>query len=198
MPSLEASLRNLAKAKATWRPPRSWRSLRESQYVRSLVWQWVQSRAASEGRRVYPPCPRRKNRSHRFKAGRCACGYERSTVDADGYVINRRNRQSARRLARKLGVSHTWVNRLVREFKANPTKQERQESMWGPATWDQLREEQARRLENGFVRYRPRRIQRTYVQRQDSTGLVNVAELERQVKAFLKVQKNRMKDYGHL
>jgi hypothetical protein len=40
MPSRESSLRNLARARANWRPPRPWRSRSESRLIRSFVWQW--------------------------------------------------------------------------------------------------------------------------------------------------------------
>jgi hypothetical protein len=191
MPSTESSRRNLSKAKASlaYRPPRLWRSPRESQYIRSLIWQWLQSRPASETRHTYPPCPR--YRSHRFKKGVCACGCERAIVDADGYYVDRRDRQSARKLAQKLGVSHTWVNRLVRQFRSDPARQERQERMFGPGTLEQLREEQAKR-QGDFVRYRPRRIKR--VQRPDPLRY----ELERQLRAVLKKQRDWKRDYGHL
>jgi hypothetical protein len=33
-----------------------------------------------------------------------------------------RNRPSGRAWARGLGISHTWLQKLVREFKADPTK----------------------------------------------------------------------------
>ena len=147
MPSPESSRRNLALAKAKWRPPRLWRSPRESQYFRSLVWQWL----------------------HRSPERRC----------------------SARKLAWQLGVSHTWVNKLKRRFQSDPERQLRQERTWGAATLDQLRVEQERR-HGDFVRYRLRRIQRP-AQPDPMRD-----ELERRVKAFLKGQSNRMKDYGHL
>jgi hypothetical protein len=41
MPSREASLRNLARARANGRPPRPWRSRAESQAIRMFVWQWL-------------------------------------------------------------------------------------------------------------------------------------------------------------
>jgi len=41
MPSRESSLRNLAKARAKWRPPRPWRSRAESRLIRMLTWQWL-------------------------------------------------------------------------------------------------------------------------------------------------------------
>ena len=40
MPSYESSMRNLAKARARWRPPRPWRSSQESQMIRRFVFQW--------------------------------------------------------------------------------------------------------------------------------------------------------------
>lgn len=42
MPSREASLRNLEKARANWQhPPRPWRSRAESRLIRMLTWQWL-------------------------------------------------------------------------------------------------------------------------------------------------------------
>jgi hypothetical protein len=147
MPSPESSRRNLAKAKAKWRPPRPWRNTRESQYIRSLVWQWL----------------------HRPPEERC----------------------SARKLARQLGVSHTWVNTLRHRFARDPEKQAWQDSLWGAATFEQLRDEQERRKWD-FVRYRSRRIQRP--QRPDPMR----DKLERQLKAVLKKQRDWKRDYGHL
>jgi hypothetical protein len=121
MPSAEASRRNLAKAWTKFRPPRRRHSPRECQAIVDGVWAWVQSRPSME-RRTYPACPRHKSRSHRFKAGRCACGYDRSrAVDANGYCFYPKSRYSARKLARQLGVSHTWVLELRRRLLATPT-----------------------------------------------------------------------------
>ena len=78
MPSYESSMRNLAKAKARWRPPRPWRSNQESQMIRQYVIQWLTCRD--------------------------------------------RNRPSGRSWARQLGVSHTWVQKLAREFQTDPSK----------------------------------------------------------------------------
>jgi len=47
MPSREAALENLLKAKANWRPPRQWRSYAEQRVIRRLTWQW----ATAEGKR---------------------------------------------------------------------------------------------------------------------------------------------------
>jgi hypothetical protein len=40
MPSREASLRNLAKARLRWRPPQPWRSRAESRMIRLFAWHW--------------------------------------------------------------------------------------------------------------------------------------------------------------
>lgn len=75
MPSADASRRNLKKAMAHWRRPRSWRSEQETRVVRCLAWQWF---------------------------------------------IGQEPRCSGRAIARKLGVSHTYIQKLSREFSANP------------------------------------------------------------------------------
>lgn len=40
MPSREASLQNLAKARLRWRPPRPWRSRAEGHLIRLFAWHW--------------------------------------------------------------------------------------------------------------------------------------------------------------
>jgi hypothetical protein len=76
MPSYESSMRNLAKARLKWRPPRPWRSEEESRAIRRQVIQWL-----------------------------TCCG----------------TRPSAREWARQLGVSHTWVQKLIRRYQADPS-----------------------------------------------------------------------------
>ena len=75
MPSYEASIRNLVKARQSprWRPPRPWRSKEEAELVRRFVFWWFTGRD--------------------------------------------RNKPSGRDWARQLGISHTWLQKLVREFK---------------------------------------------------------------------------------
>jgi hypothetical protein len=77
MPSRASSLRNLAKARTKWRPPRPWRSTQESRMIRRLVFQWFTCRGS---------------------------------------------RPSGRAWARGLGISHTWLQKLVREFQADPSE----------------------------------------------------------------------------
>jgi hypothetical protein len=51
MPSPEASRENLKKARVHWREPRRWRSRREAQIIRQLVWQeWWQAQKYYGGR----------------------------------------------------------------------------------------------------------------------------------------------------
>jgi hypothetical protein len=78
MPSREASLRNLQKARLTWRPPRPWRSGQETRVIRRLVWQW--------------------------------------------FTYGGTEKWSGRALARRLGVSHTYIQKLAREFTADPSR----------------------------------------------------------------------------
>ena len=95
MPSREASLRNLKKARASWsHPPRPWRSFQESRLIERLAWQW-------------------------FNAG-----------DARQW--------SERAVARWLGVSHTYVQKLVRKFQAEPDRMREHANCFGPATFEQL------------------------------------------------------------
>jgi len=95
MPSLEASLRNLEKARASWsHPPRRWRSFQESRAIERLAWQW-------------------------FNAGDM-------------------RQWSERAVARWLGVSHTYVQKLVRKFQADPDRMRRIQADSGPATFQQL------------------------------------------------------------
>jgi hypothetical protein len=85
MPSYESSMRNLAKARARWRPPRPWRSGPEAQQIRRFAFQW-------------------------FTGG---------------------SKPSGRAWARALGISHTWLQKLIREFQADPSKMWRQQAAKG-------------------------------------------------------------------
>jgi hypothetical protein len=61
----------------------------------------------------------------------------------------------ARRLARLLGVSHTWIQKLIREFETDPSKILREVRTYGPATLDDLRraqEETVRDRQRGWLR----------------------------------------------
>ncbi len=92
MPSYESSIRNLAKARAKWRPPRPWRSSQESRMIRRFAFQW-------------------------FTGG---------------------NKPSGRAWARELGISHTWLQKLVREFTADPSKMWRLQATRGDPQFSDL------------------------------------------------------------
>lgn len=66
-----------------------------------------------------------------------------------------------RQIARLLGVSHTYIQKLVREFKADVRNIIQQERAYGPATLAQLRcahEESTRLRERGWLRSSGRRV----------------------------------------
>jgi hypothetical protein len=77
MPSYESSMRNLAKARAKWRPPRPWRSTDESRMIRRYVFLWYTGRGS---------------------------------------------KPSGRAWAKQLGISHTWLQKLIRQFQADPSE----------------------------------------------------------------------------
>ncbi len=109
MPSLEASLQNLEKAKANWRKPRRFRSVQESRVIRRLVWQWLSYSGP---------------------------------------------KWSARALGRQLGVSHAYVQKLVREFTEDPAKIGRR-VQGSIATFDELsraQQETQQQHERGYLR----------------------------------------------
>jgi len=59
------------------------------------------------------------------------------------------------RVARLLGVSHTWVNKLVKRFEADPDRMRRRMAAFAPATLEKLeraREETRRQREFGWLR----------------------------------------------
>ena len=110
MPSYESSMRNLAKAKAKWRPPRPWRSSEESRMIRRYVFLWLTCRGT---------------------------------------------RPSARAWARELGISHTWLQKLVRRFQADPGEMLREMHRFGDPSFAHLtraREHTQRMKEDGKLR----------------------------------------------
>ena len=110
MPSREASLRNLARAKANWRRPRPWRSRAESRLIRLVTWQWHLGHG--------PWC-------------------------------------SGRALARWLGVSHTYIQKLKRVLSSRESDFLREVAYSGPPTVEGLRrarEESRQQRERGLLR----------------------------------------------
>jgi hypothetical protein len=93
MPSYEASMQNLAKAKAKWRPPRPWRSSQESQMIRRYVFQWL-------------TCHGKK--------------------------------PSGREWAKELGISPTWLQKVVRRCQNDPSQMLQEARRCGDSNFAQL------------------------------------------------------------
>jgi hypothetical protein len=93
MPSYDSSMRNLAKARAAWRPPRPWRSRDEARMVRRYAFQWLTARG---------------------------------------------KKPSGRAWARELGISHTWLQKLVRKFMADPSEMWRIQAVKGDPKFAEL------------------------------------------------------------
>jgi hypothetical protein len=75
-------------------------------------------------------------------------------------------RWPAYRVARLLGVSHTWVNKLAKRFKSDPARFRRRHAPFSPATLEKLqraREETLWRRQRGWLRgpIRLRRVRYT-------------------------------------
>jgi len=75
-------------------------------------------------------------------------------------------RWPAYRVARLLGVSHTWVNKLAKRFKSDPARFRRRHAPFSPATLEKLqraREETLWRRQHGWLRgpIRSRRVRYT-------------------------------------
>src|SRR5688500_15398122 len=66
-----------------------------------------------------------------------------------------RSRPSGRDWARQLGISHTWLQKLVRKFAADPGEMRRIEAAWGQPRFSELaraQEETLRMREIGRLR----------------------------------------------
>jgi len=141
-----ARLANMAKARAARkREPLRWRSGLESRIIEQLVWQWW-----NESRGQWLEVSGWKNQQQIPR--HCAPRNDKSW--------------SKQRVARLLGVSHTWVNKLVKRFEADPDRMRRRMAAFAPATLEKLeraREETRRQREFGWLRgpIRMRRVKWT-------------------------------------
>jgi len=54
------------------------------------------------------------------------------------WLTCRGTRPSGRSWARDLGISHTWLQKLVRRFQADPSQMLREARRWGDPTFAQL------------------------------------------------------------
>ena len=128
---------NMAKARAARkREPLRWRSGLESRIIEQLVWQWWRT-SRGEGRGV---------------RDEVRPTYAKAPV---GRLASAGRPWAKLRVARFLGVSHTWVNKLVKRFEADPDRMRRRMAGLAPATLGKLeraREETRRQREFGWLR----------------------------------------------
>lgn len=167
---------NIQKARAARRrEPLPWRSGLESRVIEQLVWQWwMEKREAasareSGGERMIAIAPFARPfvpKSRRFMrpGGRMMQGPWIAVVASEkagapkvaGGAARKTPRPwAALRLARALGVSHTWVNKLVKKFEADPERAQRRNGAFTPATLETLeraREETRWQREHGRLR----------------------------------------------
>jgi hypothetical protein len=90
----------------------------------------------------------------------------------------------ALRLARCLGVSHTWVAKLVRRFRADPARMRRRMRAFAPATFETLlraREETRKHRERGWLRgpIRVRKVHYVHDEKRISAIVPNESERRR-------------------
>jgi hypothetical protein len=136
------------------RPPLPWRSGMESRVIEQLVWQWFQS---SDKCRVTSDEKRQQQVPHRHPAQTAGWVRDDSPIHGTPQIIARAKERpwSAVRVARLLGVSHTWVNKLVKKFEADGEGMRRKMRAFAPANLEKLeraREETRREREMGRLR----------------------------------------------
>jgi hypothetical protein len=152
-----ARLENIQKARAARkREPLAWRSGLESRIIEQLVWQWWVLDAggwkleAGERSACAAAPLRRDLPMHGYGSASLRQGYGSASKPATA------GKPWAKyRVARFLGVSHTWVNKLVKRFEADPERMRRRMAAFAPASFEKLeraREETRRQREYGWLR----------------------------------------------
>jgi len=204
-----ARLANIAKARvARKREPLRWRSGVESRVIEQLVWQWWmasrgewlaasgwkdQERSRSEAAFVGTRGVVRRGRRFRTKASPVKAGvsymgkiYSEAGRRATEAKLGAAGRPWAKlRVARLLGVSHTWVNKLAKRFEADPDRMRRRMAGLAPASLEKLeraRQETRRQRELGWLRgpIRTRRVKWTHGGKTQRAMMWTHAERRRQ------------------
>jgi hypothetical protein len=134
----DASMRNFAKARAKWRPPRPWRGNEESQMVRRFVLYW--------------------------------------------HTCRDRSRPSGRAWARQLGISHTWLQKLVRRLTADPTEMRWLQSLGDPRSADFIRAQESSRDMRAHGELRPLRFRQRKAPRENLSVEIRNSALDRRKK----------------
>ena len=206
---------NIQKARAARkRAPLPWRSGVESRIIEQLVWQWwvekssgqwlvaLRSSGQASGQKnqqqvphtaTMRPVPFAKalstGRNDRLGPAFGGVRVERDSASRAGAASSaptKAKRPWAKyRVARFLGVSHTWVNKLVKRIEADPERMRRKMRAFAPATFEKLeraREETRRERERGWVRgpIRWRRVKVTIQGRRQRVAAVTRASRLRQ------------------
>ena len=181
-----ARLVNMAKARAARkREPLRWRSGLESRIIEQLVWQWwvetsgkwLVASARKNQMHDRPLASVWKNQAQTRKASRSQTEHPATLLRTSGARSNSPSSQRAGhepagrpwaklRVARFLGVSHTWVNKLVKRIERDPDRMRRRMAAWAPASFEKLeraREETRRQRKFGWIRgpIRMRRVKWT-------------------------------------
>ncbi len=189
----QSRLVNMQKARAARkRAPLPWRSGLESRIIEQLVWQWFlgargwrqeagESRDKSEMQIPRRYAPRNDN---------VKSNGEWSVKSArNGNVYGGAGKPWAKlRVARFLGVSHTWVNKLVKKFEVDPERMRRKMAAFAPASIEKLeraREETRWEREHGRLRG-PIRYRRVKVVIQGKKRKVAVATREERKRRALR------------
>ena len=167
---------NIQKARAARkRAPLPWRSGMESRIIEQLVWQWWVTTSgqctvvSGQGKRQQIPATAGKPHTATMRPVR----------------NDKLGRPWAKyRVARFLGVSHTWVNKLVKRFEADPERMRRKMRAFAPASFEKLeraREETRRERERGWLRgpIRWRRVKVTIQGRKQRVAAPTRAEMKR-------------------
>jgi hypothetical protein len=167
------------------REPLPWRSAVESRVIEQMVWQWWQQKKEAAGERARSDEPPAAIASHARPAAVGGRRFARPGGDfgrrgrafgaqsgwmipapwqparpieptrAPGPTGARSGPWPAYRLARMLGVSHTWVNKLAKRFEADPERARRRNGAFAPATLatlERAREETKWHREHGRIR----------------------------------------------
>jgi hypothetical protein len=207
-----ARLVNMAKARAARkRAPRPWRSGVESRVIEQLVWQWwLAARQRANTGLVGDPAKTQQRINTGCTEGPKATGgpslslrinereaasewkpqVQRKTTNksANREIGDPRRPWAKQRVAELVGVSHTWVNKLVKRFEADPERMRRRMAAFAPATMEKLeraREETRKQRELGWLRgpIRMRRVTWTLGGRKQRAIVWTHAERRRRAEA---------------
>src|SRR5487761_1364139 len=225
----ESRLANMQKARAARkRAPLPWRSGMESRIIEQLGGQWWMTKDSGEwlvtsGEGKQQQIPRRaapRNDNVKNSGEWLVASGERKQqqiphphpAKAAGWVRDDRlstvhgGRAASRpwakyRVARFLGVSHTWVNKLVTRFEADPERMRRKMRAFAPASFEKLeraREETRRERERGWLRgpIRWRRVKVTLEGKKRKIVAATQAEKQRRTAEVEDERARLRQDYG--